>query len=621
MKFAIKKLILWMNDEAGYIRELEFEENKINVISGESNTGKTAILHIVDYCLFSSKHKIAESKINENVAWYGLNFLINDKHYTIARKAPHRATVSGEYYFSSVGELPKKPSSNMTESALKELLETEFNIDKDVTIPFGGKALKANSKISLRYFMLFCTISGDIVQHSEVFFDKQSDNRYREALPRVFDLAVGIETVDNIIRRDKLVSLQAKLAQIKRKNEKISAKKSEFHEELQDIAMEAKEYGLIEEGGDTPDSISALQSVIDDGISNVYKEQANRRDQIESEKSLLERRIRNLERFQSTYSEYKSSLGKIEDSLKPVEYWQSKKEIVKTSIFELLIDSLEDDLLRIKQLNKNRTPIDGKTSDEIARCKVKIEKLEDEARKIPREAKSFKDERDKLLFLGQTKSKLDIYAPEENERTVIPTSEIEEQIKSIQVNDTSENRELTIKVLEEIIQGYMELVKTSLENYGDYLPVFNYKDKKLDFRKPKSTYIEAAGSSSNDMFKHLFMFLGLHELILENEGMHVPSLLLIDQPSRPYYGEENNLPETRLEPSDRAKIKDALRLLDSFMENVLTEMDLPFQMIVFEHIPTDYFEGLEHFNLLKEFRNGNALVPQKYFDSLNYLKF
>ena len=211
MKFAIKKLILWMNDEAGYIRELEFEENKINVISGESNTGKTAILHIVDYCLFSSKHKIAESKINENVAWYGLNFLINDKHYTIARKAPHRATVSGEYYFSSVGELPKKPSSNMTESALKELLETEFNIDKDVTIPFGGKALKANSKISLRYFMLFCTISGDIVQHSEVFFDKQSDNRYREALPRVFDLAVGIETVDNIIRRDKLVSLQAKL--------------------------------------------------------------------------------------------------------------------------------------------------------------------------------------------------------------------------------------------------------------------------------------------------------------------------------------------------------------------------------------------------------------------------
>jgi hypothetical protein len=65
------------------------------------------------------------------------------------------------------------------------------------------------------------------------------------------------------------------------------------------------------------------------------------------------------------------------------------------------------------------------------------------------------------------------------------------------------------------------------------------------------------------------------------------------------------------------KIKDALRLLDSFMENVLTEMELPFQMIVFEHIPTDYFEGLKHFNLLDEFRNGNALVPQEYFDSLN----
>lgn len=616
MKYSIHKIILWMNDNSGYRRELQFEENKVNVITGESNTGKTAILHIVDYCLFASKHKIAESKINENVAWYGLNFKINDKYFTIARKAPNRTNVSSDYYFSSTGEIPEFPSPNMTEGSLKEILETEFNIDKDVTIPFGGRSLKANSKISLRYFMLFCTISGDIIQHSEVFFDKQNDSRYREALPRIFDLAVGIETIENILKREKVLSLQAELAKIEKKNKQISEKKSEFHDELKSIAMEAKEYGLIDEGDDIPDSIESLKSVIDDGISQAYDTKGNRFDEIISEKNLLERKVRNLMRFQSAYNGYKSSLNVIEDSLKPVEYWRNKDEIVKTSIFDTLITSLEEDLQRIKQLNRKRTPIDGKTSDEIAACRRLINELEEEVRGLPKQAKSFGDDRDKYIFLGQTKTKIDIYQPKNDYDEIKSTKEIEEQINSIQVLDITESRELCIKVVEEIIQGYMKLVEPSLENYGNYLPVFNYKDKKIDFRKPKTTYIEAAGSSSNDMFKHLFMFLGLHELMLTKNNKHVPSFLLIDQPSRPYYGEEENVSETRLQHSDRAKIIDAFKLMDTFIGNVLNDMKQSFQMIVFEHVPKDYFNDFDNIHLVEEFRDGNALVPQEYLDSL-----
>jgi hypothetical protein len=616
MKYSIQKIILWMNDKSGYRREIKFEEDKINVITGESNTGKTAILHIIDYCLFASKHKIAESKINENVAWYGLNFKINDKHFTIARKAPDRTKASSDYYFSSTGDIPDIPTLNMNEGSLKEILETEFNIDKDVTIPFGGRSLKANSKISLRYFMLFCTVSGDIIQHSEVFFDKQNDNRYREALPRIFDLAVGIETIENILKREKILSLQTKLAQIEKKNKQTSAKKSEFHGELQNILMEAKEYGLIGEDDNITESIESLKSVIDTGISQTYDVKTNRLDEIIYEKSLLEIRVKNLMRFQSTYNVYKSSLSNIADSLKPVEYWRNKDEIVKTSIFDTLIESLEGDLQRIKQINKNRTPIDGKTSDEIAECRRLIDKLTEEEKCLPKQAKSFGDDRDKFIFLGQTKAKLDLYQPNNDKGEIISTAEIEEQINSIQVIDTTENREMSIKVLEEIIQGYMELVEQSLENYGNYLPVFNYKDKKLDFRKPKATYVEAAGSSSNDMFKHLFMFLGLHELMLTQKTKHVPSFLLIDQPSRPYYGEEGDLSETRLQHSDKAKIIDAFKLMDDFIGNVLKEMKKPFQVIVFEHVPKEYFAGFDNIHLVDEFRGGNALVPQEFLDSL-----
>ena len=316
MKYCIDKIILWMNDEDGSRRELKFEENKVNVITGESNTGKTAILHIIDYCFFASKHKIAESKINENVSWYGIKLKINDKCFTIARKAPNKNNVSSEYYFSSIGDVPERPSNKMTGNSLRGILETEFNIDKKTILPFGANHLNQSSKISLRYFLLFTTISGDIIQHSEVFFDKQNEDRYREALPRVFDLAVGIETIENILKREKKLSLQAKLLKITKKNKQVSEKNNEFQDELQSICSEAKEYGLVNEDNETVTNIESLKLAIENGISTSYEQNTSRVDQITSEKSILERRIRNLTRFQSTYKEYKSSLNVIEDSLK-----------------------------------------------------------------------------------------------------------------------------------------------------------------------------------------------------------------------------------------------------------------------------------------------------------------
>lgn len=617
MKYSICKIVLWLKDDKNRRRELVFEENKINIITGESGTGKTAILHIIDYCYFASKHKIAESMINEHTDWYGINFKINDKHYTLARKAPEKSKVSDTYYFSSTGEIPDTPTKNINESSLKDILEPEFCIDKKLTIPFGGESLKANTKISLRYFLLFTTISGDIIQHSEVFFDKQNEKRYREALPRVFDLAIGIETIENILKKEKKSSLISELKKIEKKNSRVSEKVSEFQDELNEVVGQAKEYGLVPESENTHASIDFLKTAIDRGIDKAFQSNKNRLDEIRSEIGFLERRIRNLKRFQTEYGNYKSSLNIVEDSLKPVKYWTENNELVRTSIFEKLVSSLEEDLSIIRKTIHNKTPVDGKLSDEITLCESQIQRLEEEEKQLPKNAKSFSDERDKLIFLGQTKARLDLYQPNDDNLSIESTEELESKISSIQVLDTTETREMCIKVLEEIIQGYMDIVKPSLENYGDYHPVFNYKEKKIDFRKPKSTHIEASGSSSNDMFKHLFMFLGLHELMLSNKtDKHVPAFLIIDQPSRPYYGEEKDITKERLPHSDKAKVIDAFKLLDSFLGNVLDRLDASFQMIIFEHAPASYFVGFENIHLLEEFRDGNALVPQDYLDSI-----
>ena len=72
MTFQIKKLILWPKKEGKSVRTVDFALNKVNVITGDSRTGKSAIVPIIDYCLASSDCLIPRDIIRDNVTWYGL---------------------------------------------------------------------------------------------------------------------------------------------------------------------------------------------------------------------------------------------------------------------------------------------------------------------------------------------------------------------------------------------------------------------------------------------------------------------------------------------------------------------------------------------------------------------
>lgn len=610
MKFYIENIVLWLKN--GTKRTIIFQPNKVNVITGDSNTGKTAILEIVDYCFFASISKISESVINENIDWYGIKIHINNKVYTIARSALINGKVTDNYYFSSTGELPETIISNNNAQSIKKIIETEFSIDNNVTIPFGGSSLKAGSKISLRYFLLFNTISGNIIENnSYIFFDKQNEARYREALPRIFDIALGIETIENILKKEKKIELEKELNKLNRKQSRINAGSDDFENEKKDIIKQAKEYALINADLPVENSMEKLNSIIKDLDSvNSDRTEKNERNILEKEINLLKRKIRNLEAFSSEYTIYKSNLKNTEDSLKPISYLKGKdEELLKTSIFDAVITELDTQLKSIKGATKSKTAINNQINDHIAIFKNKIEELEAKSSILPKENRMFENEKDKVFFLGTIKAKIELYAKSSDtiqdnlEKRII---EIEEKIKNISINDTVETKDLTIKLIEEIISEYIEQAGTALENYANYKPVFDYKEKSLKLRKPKSSFIEHVGSSSNHMFLHLFFSLAIHETSFKNKSNFIAPFLIIDQPSKPYYGGEDDK-KSEIDHSDESKITKAFALLDKYISDRVGDSG-EFQMIVFEHIPKTIFKDFENVHLVEEFRNGNALI-------------
>lgn len=613
MNFAIDAIVLF--SLSGERRRIPFGRNGVYVITGGSGTGKTAILEIIDYCFLASKHKISDSVINENVSWYGLELFVEGKEFFMARQAPNGNRVSDSYFFSQNKENYSRPEANMAEDDLRTLLEAMFSIDGRTTMPYGGNAIRAGSKFSFRYFFLFNTLSQDIITNSTVFFDRQNEDRYREALPRIFDLAVGIDDLDNIAAREKREELFKELGRIQKKSKHVSNSERLFDSETRAIARRAVEYGLIDGKQENPTTADIRRMV-----ENAYKLPdsgwTQRYNELSAQLFSVNKRIRMLEQFSQETTIYKQTLVGLEDSLKPISViLERNAEVLKTDVFDDLVSALKSDLLEVKREISSKKPVDGQVNDIIKTLKTQKVELIKQLESAPPKPSALTSEREKWLFIGETKGKLDTFVEVPKALAVSGRTEqdIQKEIDGIVVRDVEDERQNVIRAIEEVALDLKNQVKLVLENYAEYLPVFNYKDKKLEMRKPRFSLIENVGSSSNHMFMHLFHFLALHEVAISRHSKFVPSFLVLDQPSRPYYGEDEKASKIESLPkTDTGKITAAFELLNNYISEINKNYHSSFQMIVFEHVPVSIFEKMKNVHLVEKFRDGVALIPESW---------
>lgn len=82
----LAEVILYGHNSA--VRRLKFDPQGLNIITGESKSGKSAIIHIVDYCMASDECHIPLGTIREKVDWYALRLVDSEKNLFVARRNP-----------------------------------------------------------------------------------------------------------------------------------------------------------------------------------------------------------------------------------------------------------------------------------------------------------------------------------------------------------------------------------------------------------------------------------------------------------------------------------------------------------------------------------------------------
>ena len=303
------------------------------------------------------------------------------------------------------------------------------------------------------------------------------------------------------------------------------------------------------------------------------------------------------------------------DSLRPLdELLRQSPELVKSPIFEPLIVSLQKDLQAVKQAIAEKHPVESQLAVHLAPLKKMRNGVNERLAKIAVEQKPPLKERDKLLFIGKTIGKLEVYSKTlSNSATPSENAEsLKDALDELHVRDVSEVRDTVVSLINETARELLAETGQALQNYANYQADFNYTEKRLRLRRPKSTVVENIGSSSNHMFLHLLHFLALHEVSLAQKSVFIPSFLIIDQPSRPYYADKKTA-RKQISNSDSERVRIAFNLLNSFVRRANEDYGSPFQMIIFEHVPREEFENMEFIHLLPDFSEGEALIPSSWF--------
>src|ERR1019366_6794464 len=140
MSLQISKIVLY--GMQGEVRELPFALGRLNIITGASKTGKSAIVDIVDYCTGRSECLVADGKIREHVAWYGVLFQIGDGQIFAARRNPAVGEKSSPDVYLERGSSIRLPAlndlmKNTTVDALEKFLGAAIGISENEHRPVG----------------------------------------------------------------------------------------------------------------------------------------------------------------------------------------------------------------------------------------------------------------------------------------------------------------------------------------------------------------------------------------------------------------------------------------------------------------------------------------------------
>lgn len=211
MNFKIKAIILWPKNQDLELRVIPFTIDKVNVITGDSSRGKSALISIIDYCLGSSKCSIPTGLIRNLTDWFGIVVQLKNKQVLLARKEPGTEQVSNEMYKreSLKVSVPDIIETNCNRKDIIDVLNQQARLTK-IDFTFEDNQSGFIQSASFRDLISLNFQPQHIVANPYALFYKADTYQNKEKLITIFPYILGAIDDETLELKEELKSLRKK---------------------------------------------------------------------------------------------------------------------------------------------------------------------------------------------------------------------------------------------------------------------------------------------------------------------------------------------------------------------------------------------------------------------------
>jgi hypothetical protein len=210
------KVALYHHD--GRVREVSFRPGRLNIITGQSKTGKTALLDIVDYCLGRDEASIPAGIIDLTVAWFGTLWQLDtgDNRVFLGRpRVPEEASGTSHAMIRFGGrelELPAFPEMgpNVDSRSMRIHVGERIGL-RDVRLDAGDTSLRGPYAVTLGAAAYFLFQRQDEIASTSVLFHRQAEAGAARTIRDTLPFFLGAVDGDQAARRAELFAAERSL--------------------------------------------------------------------------------------------------------------------------------------------------------------------------------------------------------------------------------------------------------------------------------------------------------------------------------------------------------------------------------------------------------------------------
>lgn len=576
----LERLTLTYKDECIKQKEVDLTRD-FTFITGSSQKGKSAILELIDYCLFSKRNTVPEGMIKNKLLFAMLTVNYQDNILSLVRDAStdRMQIIKGsKIAYEDLITLTFEDKENIQDE-FEELLKLQIH-------PELKKQLAIEQKFSLRYQVSYNLLAQNIVANKDVLFRNYSDSIYVKYMRKYFNVYMGIDNPENMFYKVKIDTITKRKKQIE---EAINLKREQYKMNLDDVVKQInllrrmkglneiitekqlhEEFKMLDIYQISPSQDSVSESI------NSLKQELN----IETEKLLdIQKEIEEIENYKKRYAQSKKNNVSINEKCPICEtdlekenkfIYDYNKDVDK---YNLWVSQLEDfNSNGLKQTQLVYLEKEKKQKEKVNDLEVNLRSMQKSVVLV--------DDVQYLLEYSKLMSKLPHMHIEELKEEL---RDIEEQLvifKDLYTNVYSKEKlfeETLTKNLTDIVRNF-EIE----EEFKEYKLIFDIKKFDLFFDETKKIKLSQTGSGANWEAMHLALNIALIKTAKEfSENSKIFNFLIIDQPTQVYF-ESKEAKEKAVSVES-----DSVRML---FKNLIEICKInKIQLIILDHIKPSHF--------------------------------